>query len=52
MTATPMTAGMAAQPELMAKFRDRIPLGRVGTGSRVTFARHEPSFCGVSRRTV
>ena len=28
MTATAMTAGMASQPELMAKFRDRIPLGR------------------------
>jgi meso-butanediol dehydrogenase/(S,S)-butanediol dehydrogenase/diacetyl reductase len=28
MTATPMTASVASQPEMMAKFRDRIPLGR------------------------
>jgi meso-butanediol dehydrogenase/(S,S)-butanediol dehydrogenase/diacetyl reductase len=38
MTATPMTAGMASQPELMAKFRDRIPLGRAADPKEIAAA--------------
>ena len=34
MTATPMTGRMASQPEMMAKFRDRIPLGRAAIRRR------------------
>ena len=35
MTATAMTAGMASQPDLMAKFRDRIPLGRAAAPKEI-----------------
>ncbi len=38
MTQTPMTAGMASQPELMAKFRDRIPLGRAAHPKEIAAA--------------
>jgi meso-butanediol dehydrogenase / (S,S)-butanediol dehydrogenase / diacetyl reductase len=35
MTSTPMTAAMASQPELMAKFLDRIPLGRAADAKEI-----------------
>jgi meso-butanediol dehydrogenase / (S,S)-butanediol dehydrogenase / diacetyl reductase len=38
MTSTPMTAGMASQPEMMAKFRDRIPLGRAADPKEIAAA--------------
>jgi len=38
MTATPMTASMASQPEMMAKFRDRIPLGRAADPKEIAAA--------------
>jgi meso-butanediol dehydrogenase/(S,S)-butanediol dehydrogenase/diacetyl reductase len=38
MTATPMTASMSSQPELMAKFRDRIPLGRAADPKEIAAA--------------
>ena len=38
MTATPMTGSMASQPEMMAKFRDRIPLGRAAHPKEIAAA--------------
>ncbi len=38
MTATPMTASMAGQPAMMAKFRDRIPLGRAADPKEIAAA--------------
>jgi meso-butanediol dehydrogenase/(S,S)-butanediol dehydrogenase/diacetyl reductase len=38
LTSTPMTAAMAGQPELMARFRDRIPLGRAADPKEIAAA--------------